>query len=372
MFENITVLGLDVHKDTIMAAILPAGAEHVLPPLNIQNTRAALERLVTQTRRHGALTAVYEAGPCGFDTHRHLESLGIPCAVIAPALTPVRPGDRVKTDRRDAEKLARLYRAGELTAIRVPSRPEEGARDLVRVREDVLGNRQRARNRVTKFLLRQGRRFRAGNTPWGSRHQEWMQAQHFDEPCTQQAWEALRRAQQETETHMAALSRQVEDLAQAPIFASRVQALRCLKGVDTLAAVTLLAEVQAFERFPSAPAFMAYTGLVSRENSSGSRIRRGGITKSGNAHVRRVLVEGAWSYRLVRNTVGAPLALRRRSASPEVAALGQLAQDRLHRKYWRMVSRGKPSQVAAVAVARELAGFVWAMARTIAPTGLAG
>lgn len=369
MFENTTVLGLDVHKDTIMAAILPAGAEQVLSTVNIHNTKAALERVVQQAQRHGALTAVYEAGPCGFETHRHLESLGIACVVIAPALTPVRPGDRVKTDRRDAEKIARLYRAGELTAIRVPSRPEEGARDLVRIREDVLGNRQRARNRVTKFLLRQGRPFRAGNTPWGTRHQEWMQAQHFDEPTTQQTWEALRRVQQETELHMAALTRQVEDLAQVPTFSAIVRALRCLKGVDTLAAVTMVAEVQSFERFPSAPAFMAYTGLVSSENSSGPRIHRGGITKTGNAHVRRVLVEGAWSYRLMRNTVGAPLALRRREASAEVAALGQQAQDRLHRKYWRMVGRGKPHQVAAVAVARELAGFVWAVARTVTTTG---
>lgn len=361
MDNGTTVLGLDVHKETIVAAVLPTGRERVTDRMSIVNQPKALARLVKQVvTAHGPVRAVYEAGPCGYDVQRQLEALDVACTVIAPALTPVRPGDRVKTDRRDAEKLARLFRAGELTAIRIPSREEEATRDLVRVREDVLANRLRARHRVAKFLLRQGRVYRESR-PWGVAHQAWLSAQRFAWPSLQHTAEAYLRTLAETDAHLGMLTQEVHDLAQLPAYRSVVTCWRCLKGIDTLSAVTLAVEVPEIRRFRSARAFMSYTGLVSREDSSGDRVRRGHITKAGNAHVRRVLVEAAWSYRH-GNGVGKPLAERRKAARPEVVRLAQRAQDRLHRKFWRLVSRNKPSQVAVVAVARELAGFVWALA----------
>jgi transposase len=362
MDNDITVLGLDVHKETIVAAVLPAGGKVVRDLGVMPNTAEAVRKLIRRLRGSGKLVAVYEAGPCGYTTQRQIACLGVACVVVAAALIPIRPGDRVKTDRRDAAKLARLYRAGELTEVRVPTVAEEAARDLVRAREDVVANRLRARHRLSKFLLRQGRIWRDGGA-WTGKHGAWLNAQRFEEPLQQQAFDAARRGVAETDAHLAMLSQQVTDAAQEAPWSAVVSALRSLKGVDTLAAMTLAVEVRDFRRFPTGPSFMAYTGLVSREDSSGSRIRRMGITKTGNAHVRRVLVEAAWHYRHARYHVGAALAARRAAVSPAIAQIAQRAQDRLHRKFGRLVSRGKPSQVAVVATARELAGFAWAMAR---------
>jgi transposase len=366
MNEGTTVLGLDVHKETIAAALLDAGAEAPRDWGQVPNTPEAVRKLVRRAQGHGAVVAVYEAGPCGFTTHRHLTELGVRCVVIAPSLIPMRPGDRVKTDRRDAAKLARLFRAGELTEVRVPSADQEAARDLVRIREDVLENRLRARHRISKFLLRLGRIWRESK-PWGAVHTAWLRGQRFDEPAWQQTHDAYLRTLAESDEHLRVLTQQVDEVASWPAYRDVVAALRCLKGVDTLGAVTLAAEIQDFHRFAVAPAFMAYTGLVGRERSSGERTRRGGITKAGNAHVRRVLVEAAWSYRHPKNIVGPALAARRAAVSPELVRVAQRAQDRLTRTFWRLVSRNKPPQVAVVAVARELAGFVWALARQAVP-----
>jgi transposase len=362
MNENTTVLGLDVHKETVAAALLPGGATMVHDLGVIPNTPEAIRKLVKRARGHGDIEAVYEAGPCGYATYRQLKGMGVGCAVVAPSLIPVRPGDQVKTDRRDAEKLARLYRAGELTAIGIPGPMEEAARDLVRAREDVVANRLRARHRLSKFLLRQGRIWREGRA-WTGKHEIWMQGQRFDEPLQQMAYEAARRGVAEMDAHLEVLSQQVEDAAQEKPWREVVGALRALKGVDTLAAMTLAVEVHDFWRFPGATAFMAYTGLVGREDSSGGRIRRMGITRAGNAHVRRVLVEAAWHYRHSGNKVGPRLAERRAATRAEWAQMGRRAQDRLERKFRRLTGRGKSAQVAVVATARELAGFAWALAR---------
>jgi transposase len=304
---------------------------------------------------------VYEAGPCGYQVQRQITARGKKCVVIAPALTPVRPGDRVKTDRRDAEKLARLYRAGELTEIYVPTCAEEAARDIVRAREDALEDRLRARHRLSKFLLRQGRVYRETKA-WGVAHRAWLRSQRFEWPPLQQTFEGNLRAVEEAEARLESLEQRVLDLAQSAPYRTAVGYLRSLKGLDTLGALTLAVETLDFRRFGRAPAYMSLTGLISSERSSGPKERRGGITKAGNAHLRRILVEAAWSYRL-KNTVGPQLAARRRGCPAEVVQIARKAQDRLHRKFWRLVSRGKPSQVAAVA--RELAGFVWAIAQRV-------
>lgn len=368
MDQSITVVGLDVHKGSIVASILPSSADHANKAITFENRPAALRRFVQRLGHRGPRVFVYEAGPCGYAVQRELAGQRERVVVVAPALTPVRPGDRVKTDRRDAEKLARLYRAGELTAIRVPTRPEEAARDLVRIREDILIDRLRARHRLSKFLLRHGRVYQTTKT-WGVRHRQWLHAQHFDLAPLEQTFTAYLRALEEIEARLIVVTQQIEDLAQTNPYRQVVQALRCLKGIDTLSAFTLVAETQDFCRFPHAPAYMSATGLVSSEYSSGAREHRGSITKTGNAHLRRVLVEAAWSYR-GRNGVSLVLTQRRRGCPAAVIQIAQRAQDRLHRKFWRLVSRGKSSQVAVVAVARELAGFVWAIAQCVPlPTG---
>jgi transposase len=327
----------------------------------IENNPAAIERLVRRLEGQGTAEFVYEAGPCGYDMHRQIAALGRKCAVIAPALTPVKPGDHIKNDRRDAEKLARYYRSGDLTAIRVPTLREEAARDIVRVREDALVDRLRVRNRLQKFLLRQGRIFR-GARSWGKEHREWISAQRFEWMELQQSFEAYVHAVEEAEARLARSDRQIEDLAATPTYRQAVSYLRCLKGVETLSALTLVVEAQEFRRFLRARSFMGYGGLGIKENTTGFVPRRGGITKAGNAHIRRILVESAWNYR-GRNGYSKVLNQRRQDCPAEIVQIARKAQDRLHRKFAKLIGRGKSPQTAAVAVARELAGFVWAIAQ---------
>lgn len=360
MEQYSTIGGLDVHKETVVVAVLPGGADRIAETTRIENHPQALEKLVQRVQaRYGMMTFVYEAGPCGYDVQRQLTALGQRCVVIAPALTPRRPGDRVKTDRRDAEKLARLYRAGELTLIRVPSREEEAARDLVRAREDAVADRLRARHRLSKFLLRQGRVYRETKA-WGVAHRQWLTAQRFEWPALQQTFEAYVRSLDETQARLNGLAESLHALAAQVPYHAAVQALRCLKGIDTLSALTILVETQDFRRFPTAAAFMSFTGLVPSEASSGSMVRRGSITKTGNAHLRRVLVEAAWCSRHGQ-VVSRELAARRQDAPRAVVRLARKAQARLHRRYWRLLHRGKVPGVTVTAVARELAGFVWAI-----------
>jgi len=363
MEQETTSIGLDVHKATSTAAVLPPGAERVVETLKLPNTPRALAVLVRRLQPRGPLAFVYEAGPCGYEVQRQLTALGQPCAVIAPALTPRRPGDRVKTDRRDAEQLARWYRAGELTVIRVPSRAEAAARDLVRAREDVVADRLRARHRLGQCLLRQGRVHHLAHSR-GGQYRRWLKIQRFDWPALQQTVEAYLRAVEEAPGRLEALETQWQAVAQQAPYQEPVQALRCLNGLDTLSALTIVVETQDFQRFPTAAAFMSCTGLVPSEASSGERVRRGSITKVGNAHLRRVLVEAAWGNRHGQ-VVSRELALRRRDAVPDVLAIARKAQARWHRRYWRLVSRGKRQTVAVTAVARELAGFIWAIGQQV-------
>jgi transposase len=368
MKEDITIVGLDVHKEKTVAACFPAGAENIAWTQELASEEGSFRKLVQKVLAKGPAEFVYEAGPCGYGWQRLIQKLGAGCVVIAPGLTPVRPGDRVKTDRRDAEKLARLHRGGQLTAVHVPSPAEEAARDLLRSREDLLENRLRARHRLGKFLLRQGRVHRQTKS-WGVKHQAWLRAQTWDEPCSRQTFEAYLRMLAETQTHLDHLDHNVHELADRQEYRLPVSYLRCLKGVDTLSALTLVVESQRFARFRTAREFMSYTGLTVSEYSSGSKRAQGGITRAGNAHLRRVLVEAAWSCRYP-NRVSEALALRRKDCPAHVVALAQKAQDRLHRKYWKMIHRGKLPQVAVAAAARELAGFVWAIGMLV-PQGKA-
>ncbi|MHB9150941.1 MAG: IS110 family RNA-guided transposase [Thermoleophilia bacterium] len=357
--DKITHIGLDVHKETIAVATLRPGAalceERVIP-----NTSEALRKLVTRLGEPSALRACYEAGPTGYDTQRLLDSLGVACDVIAPALMPRRPGVRIKTDRSDARNLARLHRAGELIPIRIPTLAEEALRELIRTRENLKNDRRIARQRVKSLLLKHGRRYpRTTAARWSGAFAQWARTQKFSEPAAQAAFLHLLAAEETRNAQLGAIEAEIMKAAAGPEFAPGVARLRCLRGIDTLSAITILAEVGDFRRFGSAAAFMAFTGLVPSEHSSGASVRHGSITKTGNAHLRRVLVEAAWSYRH-RPSVGETLAKRLDGQPPEVVAYAWTAQCRLFTRF-RALSARKPHNKAVVAVARELAGFVWGM-----------
>lgn len=301
----------------------------------------------------------YEAGPCGFELQRALVGQGIPCDVIAPALIPRRPGDRIKTDRRDAAQLAVLFRAGALTAIHIPTEQEEAARDLLRCREDIRADLLRARHRLSKFLLRHGRRFTGTKKAWSKRHEVWLRAQTWPLPALEQTHQAYLRTVDEAVARLRAVEGDLRGLLDLAPLRRRVERLRCFRGIDDLTALTIAAELGDARRFATAPSLMAFVGLIPSEHSSGTKQARGAITKTGNAHLRRVLVEAAWHYRH-HPFVGDTLRARQRGAPPPVIAHAWTAQQRLHRRYARLAARGKPKQHVVTAVARELTGFVWA------------
>jgi transposase len=324
----------------------------------IPNTPVAIRGLL---RRHDPkLTRVcYEAGPSGYDTHRQIASLGFDCDVAAPSLIPRRSGCRVKTDRIDARNLARLHRAGELTFCRVPTPEEEAVRDLIRVREEIKSDRRVARQRIRSFLMRHGERYPGPKDRWSFRFEAWARALTFEEPCATEAFRHLLSAYFVRDAQLAELDRLIEELASSEPFAAPVALLRALRGIDTLSAVTIAAETCDFARFPEAGSYMAFTGLTPSEHSSGSTRRQGGITKTGNRHIRRVLVEAAWAYRHAPAVRG-KLKERLEGLPPEVAAHSWAAQCRCHGTFRRIAAR-KGSHTAVVATARELAGFVWGL-----------
>ncbi len=354
--DHVTHLGLDVHKETIAVATLRPG-HHDTDDRVIPNTPEALRTLVG--RHRSRLVACYEAGPTGYDTYRLLNALGVRCDVIAPALIPRRAGRRVKTDRLDARNLARLHRAGELTAIRVPSPEEEALRDLVRMREDLKDDRRTTQQRVKSFLLRQGRRYPGRDKGWSDKFDLWARSQRFEQSAAEAAFRHYLATLDARRVQLRAIDAEIQGAATLSPLADPVARLRCFRGIDTLTAVTIAAEVCDFRRFPTAASFMAFTGVVPSEHSSGPSERRGSITKAGNAHVRRVLVEAAWSYRH-RPAIGVELRRRSEGQAPEVLAYAWHAQCRLCSRFRSLAARTERN-VAAVAVARELAGFVWGL-----------
>jgi transposase len=357
--QSTTIIAFDQHAATTMAAVLLPG--HQTPALHpLTSDSATILRFVARLRRQGPVTCCYEAGPCGFELERALRAREIPCDIIAPALIPRRAGDRVKTDRRDAAHLAVLYRAGALTPIHVPTEQEEAARDLLRCREDIRADLLRARHRLSKFLLRHGRRFTATKTTWSPRHHAWLRAQTWPFPALEQTHRAYLRTVDEAVARLQALEQDLRALLDLEPLRSRVARLRCFRGIDDLSALTIAAELGDPRRFATAPRTMAYVGLVPSEHSSGARRARGGITKTGNAHLRRVLVEAAWHYRH-HPFVGRALRQRQQGAPAAAVARAWTAQQRLYRRYQRFAARGKPKQHIVTAVARELTGFLWAV-----------
>jgi transposase len=355
MVESTTVtVGLDVHAHSIRLAVVRA--DELLDERTLPYDRGAVERVL---RRWPGARCCYEAGPTGYGLHRHLAERGIECVVVAPGLVPQRPGDRVKTDSRDARKLARLLAGGLLEPVYVPSPELEAVRDLVRTREDARLDRMRDRHRLSKFCLRQG--LRLPGTSWGIARRKWLSEQRFSFATQQHAFDSYLHALDLVDARIAALERAIAEAAEGGRWRELVARLRCLRGVDTLTALALVAEIGDFARFKTAEEFMAFVGLVPSERSSGAQRRQGSITKVGNAHVRRLLVESAWHARR-RPRVGYELARRQRGQDAIAVERAWRCQQRLFKRWQRMAARGKPSQKIVVACARELAGFVWAIA----------
>ena len=350
-------LGMDTSKNTIVVGILMPGGE--VPVIDrIWNEEGAVRHLVSRLGDPAALRACYEAGPCGFELHRLLASMGVACDVVAPSLIPRRAGERVKTDKRDASRLARLHRAGELTPIRVPAEAEEAVRGLVRARAALLADRKRAQQRITTMLLRHGRVWRSGSY-WTQAHEQWIAGQRFGEPALAAALGHYRAALDTRRAELDAIEAELAPWAARPPLAEAVARLGCYRGIAELTGLVLAAEVVDWRRFASARAFMGFTGLVPAEYSSGERTRRGSITKAGSEPVRTALVEAAWSYRH-KPAIGVTLRHRQHDAAPDTLARSWRAQRRLYAKYKTMTARGKPAGVAVTAMARELAGFAWA------------
>ena len=357
MAQSTTIVAFDQHAATTVAAVLLPG--HRTPALHSLTSDSPTILRFVQRLRGARVQCCYEAGPCGFELQRALAAQGIPCDVIAPALIPRRPGDRVKTDRRDAGQLAVLYRAGALTAIHIPTEQEEAARDLLRCREDIRADLLRARHRLSKFLLRHGRRFTGTKKAWSKRHEQWLRHQTWSLPALEQTHHAYWRAVIEAVARLRTVEEELRALLTLAPLQDRVNRLRAFRGIDDVTALTIAAEFGDARRFPSAPAAMAYVGLVPSEHSSGTKRAQGAITKTGNAHLRRVLVESAWHYRH-HPFVGRALSQRQAAAPPAAIAHAWTAQQRLHRRYARLAARGKPKQHIVTAIARELTGFVWA------------
>ena len=350
-------VGLDVHRDSISAGILHPDDDTAVVE-RIFNDAESIRRLMGRFENPRLLRVCYEAGPTGYDLARLLASMGVACQVIAPSMIPKAPGDKVKTDTRDCRRLARLHRAGELVAVRVPTPVEEAVRDLCRTRGDMVEDLTRARHRLSKFLLRHSRVYRGGSA-WTHKHEAWLGAQSFDEPALATTFSHYRATVLTRDAALTAVEADLVPWQDHPLFADAVHRLAAYRGVTRMGALTLQAEVCDWRRFGRAASLMGFVGLVPSEYSSGASTHRGHLTKAGNAHVRAQLVEAAWTYQH-RPYVGPEIAKRHEGLAPEVVARAWAAQLRLSGRFRHLASRKNTKTVVAAAIARELAGFLWA------------
>ncbi|MFT3914958.1 MAG: IS110 family transposase [Anaeromyxobacteraceae bacterium] len=356
--ESVRFVGLDVHADSIAIAVAePGRGEPSALAVVANDTAALLKRL----RRLGTIKCCYEAGPTGFGLYRALNAGGVECVVVAPSLVPMKAGDRVKTDRRDAVKLARFLRSGDLTEVHVPDEATEAMRDLERARDAAKKAERVARHQLGKFLLRHGRRW-TGKTRWTRDHLAWVRVQHFEHEAQQRVLEDYLKTVEDVGERVRRHTRSIEELVESWSRMPLVKALQSLRGVNLITATVLAAELGDLDRFATAPELMGYLGLVPSEHSSGETRQQGRITRAGNGHARRILVEAAWAYRY-RAANSPALRKRSRGLSEEVLRIAWRAQERLCGRYRKLTGRGMNKNRVVVAIARELAGFVWAIGR---------
>jgi transposase len=358
--NGITWVGLDAHKKWINVAMLVPGRAE---PVSWQeaNEESAVRRLARRLTREapGEVRSCYEAGPLGYALQREFEAQGVICEVVAPSLIPIKPGERIKTDWRDARKLAELLRAGLLTEVQAPNEADEALRDLCRGRDSVRQDLMRARHRLSKFLLRRGYRYHATQRHWGVRHMHWLRPLTFEHAAAQATFDHYLLTIDHLDERLRQMDAHLGRCADQEPYRPPVAWLRCFRGIDTVTAVSLVAELHDFRRFRSARALMAYLGLVPSERSSGEQRRQGSITRAGNHHVRRLLVEAAWHHRH-RPVPSQPLRRRREGQPVQVIAIADRAQERLHGRFMRMTRRGIHYNKTVVAMARELVGYLWA------------
>jgi transposase len=364
--QKILYIGLDVHKASISVTTAEEGRDGEVRFIGtIPNTPTDVAKLAKRLANEGRrLEFCYEAGGCGYGIYRQLVDLGHGCTVAAPTLIARKPGDRIKTDRRDSQKLALQHRFGDLTAVWVPDPVHEAIRDLVRARMDAVMQLMRARQQCLAFLLRHGRNYGPGKKNWTLRHRRWLATQQFDQTTHQIVFqdyvEAVWSAQDRRDQLEARISEMLSDWSMAPL----VEALRTVRGIDLISSVIFVAAVGDLGRFESPRQLMAYLGLVPSEQSSGSRIRRGGITRAGNGEARRMLVEAAWSYRYQPRVSSGKTDVVERQPKP-VRDIAWKAQVRLCSRYRKLAAAGKKPTVVVTAIARELSGFVWAIGQTV-------
>jgi transposase len=360
MKTKIRYVGLDVHKDSIAVAVADEGNEPAQMFGEVPNELGALRKCLDRLGSPRGLRVCYEAGPTGYDLARDLNAAGISCTVVAPSLVP-KDGRKVKTDRRDARKLAHFLRSGDLVAVHVPEPATEAMRDLVRARDDAKKAERAARHQLDKFLLRHGRIWR-GTTKWTGAHVTWVGQQRFELAAAQRVLEDGITTVEQASQRVARLTQDIGELVQTWSLRPLVVALQALRGVQLVSAAVLVSEIGNYQRFTSPRQLMSYLGLIPSEHSSGGSRRQGRITRTGNSHARRILVEAAWAYRH-RARLTKAIAARQEGVSKGVQAIAWKAQQRLHRRYVRLTSRGKNKQQTVTALARELAGFVWAIAK---------
>jgi transposase len=361
MAKSIRYVGLDVHADTIAVAVCEGRGE-ARSLGTIPNRPEPIRKLVKRLEPVSTLRVCYEAGPTGYALYWQLTGLGVKCEVVAPTLVPMKAGDRVKTDRRDAEKLARGYRSGDLTPVWVPDAAHEALRDVVRAREAAKKDELRAKHRLSKFLLRHGRRPSEGTKAWTGKYWSWVSTVRFEYSAQEATLLDYRTEVERAADRIERLEKAIDEAVQsAPVqMKAVIEALQALRGVAKITATTLVTEVGNFSRFVRPKLLMGYGGLVPSEHSSGNSKKQGGITKTGNAHLRRVLLEAAWTYRHRPKLCGNQKK-RQQGVSEEIKAISWKAQQRLHSRFWRLTSKGKIPGKAITAVARELVGFVWAV-----------
>jgi transposase len=361
-------VGLDVHKESIAVAYVAKEHDAEVIYLGTIGTRQVdIDQLVRKLQAKAKhLVFVYEAGPCGYWLYRYLTKKGHVCWVVAPSLIPKKAGDRVKTDRRDAVQLARLMRSGDLTAVYVPAVEDEAIRDLSRAREDAIGDLKAAKFRLKAFLLRHDIRY-TGRATWGPAHLRWLAEVVCATPAQQIVFQEYVRAVHEHTERLQRLGQELQDQVKAWRLRPVVEALEGLRGVQFTVAVTIVAELGDLTRFENPRQVMKYLGLIPAEYSSGERRRQGSITKTGNTHARRALVEGAWAYRYPAK-VSRHLQLRLEMLPKPIQDISWKAQVRLCKRYRRLMARGKHANQVVVAIARELAGFMWAIAKQVSVT----